>query len=113
MARLVVLAEALAVVADHDDEALVTGSCVSEPVQQPPDLLIDICQCAVVGVRHGVVRRRRFPRQVHVVVVHPQEERRPPRRGNPCERTVRHVLALPPRDFETEGVVALDVISSS
>ena len=80
MEALAVLAERLAVIAHHDDPALLGADARLERFDQPAELGVhggDLGQVRRVGrgAEARAVRLRRLVRLVRVVVVHPEEER--------------------------------------
>ena len=71
-----VLAEALAVVAEQDDQRFLVQAALPQAVEQPADLRVGRRDLAVVRVAQTAAERlRRRVRLVGVVVVHPEESR--------------------------------------
>ena len=108
------LAQAFAVVSDHDDDRVPGPPVLVEPAQEPPDLGVDIGDLAdvwAVPVALGK-RFRRLVGRVGVVVVDPGEEARLRRLVEPGERGVGH-LAGGPFDLverHADGVAQFEVV---
>ena len=75
MRVLAVLAQALAVIAGHDDERGVERAALPQRVDDTSDLGIGVGNFAVIGVAVGFreILRWRFVRSVRVVEVDPHE----------------------------------------
>ncbi len=90
---LPVLSQRLTVIGQHRHHGVLLVARGAQPIDQPPELRVGECDLAVVrpARKRSPVRLRRVVRGVGVVKVHPDEERRVPRPGEPGEGGVDHV----------------------
>jgi hypothetical protein len=92
-----VLAQALPVVGGDDEQRVLSGPRAIEPLDEPPELRVDVRDLAVVG-RAGETRavgRRRLVGGMGIEQMQPGEDRPASRLRQPSEGTPHDVLGAP------------------
>jgi len=94
---LAVVAQALAVIAHHDDDRLLVEPASAQQVEHAPDLAVGKRHLTVVRVPLVARRERlgRAVRRVRIVEVNPREERRVPGPVDPRQGLVHHLVGGP------------------